>query len=202
MPGDGSPTCGTENEGETEPGLFRKLTDRFRRNGATVRQHVDVVPQERRAATFYGLWRIGRPNNTDGNSPDARQAANGGDTSPARLKRIFSLGSRSGMHGRLFSHKEQRSGSPEAFTTLNALERNLDALREVVTSKQNEVDRLREQLQNTTMQSNAFEQRLRKEQHRRVIVTRQQSSVGMYFAAKGEEKEDAPVDGDTAVIEN
>ncbi|CAN8076371.1 unnamed protein product [Agarophyton chilense] len=79
------------------------------------------------------------------------------------FRRLLSLSRREGHQS-----GSARSSAVSAPQTLDALAKNLEVLQEMVHSKQEEVNRLHRELRRAKQQSDAFEQRLRKEQHKRV----------------------------------
>ncbi|CAN8070498.1 unnamed protein product [Agarophyton chilense] len=192
LPVDSPSSSRNAGEATPRPGISRKLTARFRRNGGNVGEHAASETQGKRGPVLDGLRNLKRPNHRTENNPGSVPTANEGASMLRHFRRIFSMGSgsgRSGQRSQRSGYTDHDNGVSKTSKKLDALDKNLETLQDIAGSKQKEVSRLREELRAAKHQSDALEQRLRTEQYKRVAAERSRSFAQLDPVADAENAE-------------
>ncbi|KAI0565690.1 hypothetical protein FGB62_16g254 [Gracilaria domingensis] len=147
------------NAREVHQRMQRRFTRGWRVGSNEERRGAGVREEKRR--TFSQFLNLGRGAPSNVNREAAVDQGIGRIPWVAGLKRLLSPRT-------YYETRNVRRPVGTAPHTLEALGENLEVLRDVVDNKQKEVDRLRGELRAATLQSDALERRLRKEQHKRI----------------------------------
>ncbi|CAN8065077.1 unnamed protein product [Agarophyton chilense] len=155
----------TQRRRYSPPRLFQKLTSRLRHLTSGSRSEREAIDNLEEQINQTDSIRRGSIR-VDSAETEVVPNLQEGPTNLAEFKRILSLGSNPKHGSRL------QARDPLAFEslskTLKSLEKNLNVLRDVVNSKEEDVQRLQSELREATKLSDEFEQDLKKELHKRL----------------------------------